>query len=155
MMSDTTRKGVLRRVPYRTMVTEFREYTIKKHTFTCRCCYYCGMPAACKDHAPALACVEALLQAGKISYSDVIIIPACLECNAWLGGCRHHQPTKRRDIVKKKLLKKIQGKERCDWTQDELDELGPNLRREVSSLQNYVDINRERYAFTTKLYEDV
>lgn len=146
------KRSETKRVLYRTLTTDPVEYTFFEEKFACKPCYYCGMPATCADHAPSLACVEILLENGVVEPKDLVTVPACAECNRWLGSSRH-LAAKRKAIVKAKLAKKLKGRSRCDWSAEELNELGPNLRREVTALQGYVDIHRYRFNFHTPLRE--
>lgn len=139
------------RMGYRRSHTERRDFLLCGIEFSAEPCFYCGLPSTCQDHVPPLARVEVLLEAGAVSPAELITVPACEQCNRWLGSRPIHTPAKRRDFIKSRLRAKLIKYKRADWDDDELLEIGPNMTREIRVMMKAVVQLRERFAFITKL----
>lgn len=102
-------------------------------------CFYCGLPADSKDHAPAL---ENVLKIGMDELKAIgvrfYLIPSCRECNSMLGNKPYHDPYTRMNYVKKCLEKRYSKFLRNEiWTSDELLELGYSLN---TYIRNFADM---------------
>lgn len=87
-------------------------------------CIYCGQPRTCYDHFPPR----------HTGVRRGFLLPACTECNSTLGGRSGLDLGERFDFVKRRLRDK--NKRLLDtpqWSDEELDELGPNLRRQAAA----------------------
>ena len=94
-------------------------------------CFYCGMPADTIDHVPAIEIVDAYggPTAVKESGFELQKVKCCRDCNSMIGSYGYTVED-RLEYVANKLMKKF---EKCNpaydlWSEEELDELGPNLR---------------------------
>jgi hypothetical protein len=114
-------------------------------------CYYCGLPYATRDHIPPLSEVDFLIKHKIISPTELITIPSCQQCNQWLGTIILHTPEERRAIIKVKLRDQMKIISDTKWSSDEMEELGPRLRREVEGQQNYAELLQYRFIFKTSL----
>ena len=95
-------------------------------SFNSRICVYCGNNADTVDHFPP-----------RSASFRGLLLPCCRECNN-LAGTEHPFDFARRvELVKEKIKKR--NKKILDmpiWHQDEIEELGPNMRRQVILCQN-------------------
>ncbi len=98
-------------------------------------CAYCGDPAQCHDHCPPLAAIPVLdLTSQKIKYR---LLPSCLDCNARLGRSMAATVRKRRAVIIASLTKRYRRMLRkVVWDDDEMAELGWNLKSYVESSEN-------------------
>jgi len=93
-------------------------------------CFYCGLPAPTIDHVPPLSKVKEL----RMTYDSLIYtkVPSCNECNLIAGDEPHVSIFERRIFLKEKLkLKYKKYIKLCDWEEDEISDLGYNLRVSV------------------------
>jgi len=93
-------------------------------------CFYCGLPAPAIDHVPPLSKVKEL----RMIYDSIIYtkVPSCNECNLIAGDESDTCIFQRRIFVKEKLIIKYKKYIKlCDWEEDEIDQLGYNLRVSV------------------------
>lgn len=96
-------------------------------------CYYCGEPCDCLDHQPPISVIDKMVTA-KIKF-EAFKIPSCNHCNNILHSVATKTVKERFDLLKKRLYKK-RYKEiiaTTQWTDEELSELGANLRQMVES----------------------
>jgi hypothetical protein len=96
-------------------------------------CTYCGRLADTIDHVVPR---HLLKRAAEIGYSPAgfarLIVPACRECNSYLGGRIHGSLEQRRAEAKEGIRKRYARALRVpDWTEEELAEMSPKLRREI------------------------
>ena len=96
-------------------------------------CFYCGEPGDTIDHVPSLYqayCVG--LDEIERQNIQLYLIPSCRECNSLLGARPTTDPVDRRDDLKKLLQKRYKKFLNLpDWGIEELEELGPVMRKEV------------------------
>lgn len=86
-------------------------------------CIYCGETAECDDHFPPLS-------AGLRGF----LLPACKECNALAGTDHPHNFSARAALVHAKIRNKYKRLvDTPNWSEDELKELGKNLKSSVKS----------------------
>lgn len=99
-------------------------------------CSYCGDPADTLDHCPPLM----LAYLRGTDWFDVrglrfYLFPACRECNSSLGQCRKLSLDDRRELLRKKYWRKYwRVVDAADWSEAEVDDLGPNLRSVLNDL---------------------
>lgn len=105
-------------------------------------CVYCGEPADVGDHFPP----RSVSRAG-------LILPACSECNN-LAEDEWPFDFEARDRLVKTKLEERYGSilKRPDWDEDEIEELGSNLRAGVIVCRNEKDRLRKRLAWNAVEY---
>lgn len=103
-------------------------------------CIYCGMPGYTKDH------LLPVTMTGQTQRKFVAVVPACGECNNGIGNRIGHRVTARREEahqhLRKKYRKALDAKR--TWTDDELAQLGPNLRSAVKRLIDQAEVVKQR-----------
>jgi len=105
-------------------------------------CVYCGETAQTDEHFPP-ACVS------PYGY----VLPACRECNRFAGTEFSYDFEQRCLSVKRKIRKKyIKQLETPDWSNDEVAEIGYNLRRMVTKWQRLKPIIQQRLAWSVPAY---
>jgi siroheme synthase (precorrin-2 oxidase/ferrochelatase) len=93
-------------------------------------CTYCGVLSDTTDHVPARSIRAAIREHLPNRYVEVEV-PACLECNSAIGA-RGLTLVQRREIAKRAIEKKYrQILALPAWNENELDELGPELHKDV------------------------
>lgn len=95
-------------------------------------CVYCGEIADTKDHFIPRAFVKRVRELGWHDPSTFLLVPACKECNSTAGSEVFALLKDKRNYIHncyKRRYKKIL--EMPDWTQSELNELGPTLKSSV------------------------
>ena len=103
-------------------------------------CVYCGFPAGTKDHLVPRP------WSGDTRRSSVAVVPACGECNAWIGAAGSASIDDRRKIAHDRLRKaRSETLAAPEWAEGDLAELGPVLRQHVEAKQ------RERKATLARL----
>jgi hypothetical protein len=89
-------------------------------------CVYCGVIAGTKDH------LLPRTWTGEAVRKNVLTVPACGECNSFIGDRYASSITARRRMAHAAILKR---KKRLigmpAWTKAEIAELGPTLRSSV------------------------
>ena len=103
-------------------------------------CYYCGLPADSIDHVVPQSILEAAVMAGDmesylglIGWGRTLIVKSCRQCNSLLGASLQHTLAERKAELKARLKRKLARDLNIpDWTEVELEELGPRLRQVVT-----------------------
>lgn len=96
-------------------------------------CVYCGNPAQSDDHWPP----RSLTPHGYI-------LPACIECNELASDDEPRDFRKRAELVISRLKRKYSKiLNSPDWTLEEIEALGGNLRKEIEDWRN-VKLNLNR-----------
>jgi len=105
-------------------------------------CVYCGEIATQDEHFPPM------------SYSlHGYILPACAECNSLAGTNYPTDFVNRASRVKERLRNRYQHQmETPDWSQEEIDEFGRNLKAEVLKWEKTTRIAKERIAWNAISY---
>ncbi len=89
-------------------------------------CVYCGNRCGTRDH------LLPVNMTGKAARRYILTVPACGECNSFIGDRGGSNVDDRRarahDGIRRKHKRKLATKV---WTEAELDELGPTLRSHV------------------------
>ena len=89
-------------------------------------CVYCGDPPNQKEHVLPQSKIW-MFQGDYVSW----ILPACQECNYIAGGNLFRTFGDKTEYIHIKLKKKYKIALNCNWTPEELDELGPSLRATI------------------------
>lgn len=99
------------------------------------CCGYCGDNADTIDHVPPLASLDAFEASGQ--RPECIAIPACRDCNTRLGKIPAPTLPRRRKILLTKLQRKYKSiLRKVVWDEEELQELGNNLKSYIEAAEN-------------------
>lgn len=96
-------------------------------------CYYCGDKRECLDHVPPLSiAVDLDLDQFRKKGGRLLLVPSCGQCNSLLGAKRLGSICERVNLLWNAYARLI---ERTDhrWSQEEMDELGRNLRGVVEA----------------------
>ena len=97
-------------------------------------CYYCGLPEEVLDHAPPLAAIRDLGGPDELVKLGLKLlkVAACKECNAILHDVPIASLARRKLFVQEKMRKKYKKLLTMPkWTEQELQELSPQLRETV------------------------
>jgi hypothetical protein len=108
-------------------------------------CAYCNECASEKDHIPPLVWVNNLGQEffRNLGYS-FLKVPCCSDCNSRLSK-RDLFTHKERQVWLELRLIEVLVENSVEWTDEEIEELGPNLRSYVEARQ------RKRQALTRRI----
>jgi hypothetical protein len=117
------------------------QYRLRK-TIEGRYCVYCGEIASCQDHFPPISVTRIGL-----------LLPACHECNGLAGTDWSSDFWERCELVKNKLRGRYaRWLNTPDWDDEEIAELGYNLRTNVTAWQEQKKIARTRIAWNAEPY---
>ena len=93
-------------------------------------CTYCGEESTTYDHIIPVSFASSIPRKARQGAKDPgKMVTCCQQCNSWLGAKLLLTMRDRRQHIIDKLLSSLVGD--TDWTQDELDDLGPNLKSAV------------------------
>ena len=117
-------------------------------------CYYCGMPASTKDHVIP----KAILKTFDIQFNSeslhqyiknrTLLVPSCRECNNLLGATIQESLTARKAYLKKKLKQRYKKVLKMPkWTEEELNQMGKNLRSSIIASMNEKELIKKRIAW--------
>lgn len=105
-------------------------------------CVYCGFWAETKDHLVPRG------WSGDVDRSWVFTVPACRECNLGIGSKWAPTITERRSVAHKFIRRKYRRHLAQDrFTQEDLDEMGRNLRSLIESGMQVGELTRKRLAW--------
>ena len=94
-------------------------------------CTYCGETADTYDHVAPVSSVNGGRRASVRNRK--LCVPACRECNSVLGNRGGDTVGDRAAYLVGRYLKRYRKSlAQPDWSEDEMAELGPNMRREVA-----------------------
>lgn len=105
-------------------------------------CYYCGMPADSIDHVLPQSAVAKVANSGlgiaeSLTTAHTEYVHACRDCNGRLGKRIFQTLADRKRFIKTRLRRKYQSLlESPAWTEEELNNLGPELQRYVRQQQH-------------------
>ena len=99
-------------------------------------CYYCGVTASGIDHVVPQKLLRGAVLAGDLdSYFDmtghgrILEVDSCQQCNSILGAKFDSSLAERKARVKARLKQKLaHDLAMPDWSEDQLNELSPDLR---------------------------
>lgn len=105
-------------------------------------CLYCGILADSDDHFPPQS----------VSHKGWLL-PACRLCNSTLGARWHGNLDQRIEMAKAAIAQRAARLLKMPvWNQDDLDEMGPKMRREIELWQRRKRIAHERLAWNAEAY---
>lgn len=116
-------------------------------------CHYCGMPASSTDHVVPQSLLDSIkgepeLLRQLVSRRRTMTVPACLECNDLAGGTFQPTLAERTALVKSRLRKRYAAVLRTpDWSEAELKQLRPRLRKRVLTALETKLLIQERLAY--------
>ena len=95
-------------------------------------CAYCGLPSNTMDHVPPIHYFTRLSDLGITPDQDPVLLPACHECNAVLGGALAFTVVARRQKVRDRLRRKYRAQlQMPEWDAEDLDEMAPEMARDI------------------------
>jgi len=92
-------------------------------------CHYCGDAATDRDHVQPLAHHEDMC--ADDSDLEIYCVPACTRCVEELRGAYTLDFTSRRQTLASRVKRWPEAQVLAEWTDEALEELGPNLRSAV------------------------
>lgn len=102
-------------------------YDILYHCIRGKQCVYCGTLATTEDHFQPRSYVTALL--GLVKLGGLFTVPACRECNLLAGAKVFCSIGAKRRYVQSRLRVRYKHELSIpNWSEQELEELCPNLR---------------------------
>lgn len=110
-------------------------------------CVYCGQDASVLDYVPPLSKVDEYRSLG-LTREIFIKVPICNLCKPHLKDVFQDSFKERYDYLKSKLLKNYNiAISKTNWDDEEIEELGPNLRSHVLKDENkhFKAISRYEY----------
>lgn len=95
-------------------------------------CVYCGAPADTRDHVPPITRV-CDYEAFNLTHEMYLLVPCCNACNSILSDSLQENILDRiehlKGILSSRYTRRLKSQE---WQQDEIAELGRNLRSHVA-----------------------
>jgi len=114
-------------------------------------CVYCGRPADTIDHCPPISRVDDYRALG-LKREIYLKVPSCAPCNRILGDSLQETFIDRAEHLKDKISRKYARHLRvAEWDEDEMEELGPNLRGSVAAANR----RRDSYSSMIDYYEGI
>ncbi len=114
-------------------------------------CYYCGQEANTIDHVIPRSLLKHLAAIGDAKITDSILgrrilkVPACKECNCLLSDSVQNTVQERKKYLKTKLKRRYQKILRIpEWREDELEEMGNNMRKYIEGALQQKMIIKQR-----------
>jgi len=114
-------------------------------------CYYCGAKADSIDHIIPYSTLRKLVALDDKAITKQMIsrrvlkVWACRECNSMLKDSLQESLPERKACLKKRLRRRYKRVLALpDWTPDEIEELGYNMRVYVTSSQRFREYIRLR-----------
>ena len=86
-------------------------------------CVYCGDDRYCLDHVPPISWIETFdIKKYKKRGGELLLYPACRQCNAWLGGKQLFDLKGRLQFLYERYMKEV---DRINglWSDDEIKEM--------------------------------
>lgn len=110
-------------------------------------CVYCGDPADCIDHVPPLSKVNQYRELGA-HREQYLLVKSCRPCNQMLGSTVQTDVLARIDEAKALIRKKL-GKRDVNytWDDEDLEDLGRNLRSHVGSAMRKTESLKRRIEY--------
>lgn len=129
--------------------TTFVDYKLAKfytHPDGYHVCVYCGDPADSVDHVPPSSRVSDY-QALGLEKEEYLLVKACRSCNKLLSDSLQDSIISRIDELKRRLKKRKAYWTADDWSEEDLEELGPNLRSLIGASVNKQCNQKRRYEY--------
>lgn len=122
----------------------------RRSSFGADPCFYCGLPAAGRDHVIAQAMYDAvLLRWPHLLHKIGETVPACTECNSLAGARLFVTPGAKRRWLKSRLRERYaKVLAQPDWTEAELEQIsGHALRSYILGAQEAKRLTRQRLSW--------
>lgn len=107
-------------------------------------CHYCGNVANALDHVPPISRIESIVNCDDFQHIQPVKIPSCSRCNGWLGDKWRVDYQESKNLLLEHAAKKLEKKRVTEWDQEEVKELGRNLKGYVREMLDetrwYVDV---------------
>jgi hypothetical protein len=117
-------------------------------------CYYCGIATNGIDHVPPRCVRPILLQLPIDRIPRFLEVSCCNECNSALGRRPLWTLTERKVYIKKWIKKRYKYYLKLpEWSDNELDKIGPGLRQHVEAGMMVAKLIRERLNWQGAKYE--
>ena len=84
------------------------------------------------------------MAATGIKISKLQKYPACFECNSILGDSLLRTIHRRKAFVLERLRRKYGGSRAAEWTDEEIDQLGPALGEYIKGHKRFAEYQRQR-----------
>jgi NMD protein affecting ribosome stability and mRNA decay len=111
-------------------------------------CYYCGQISDTVDHVLPQSVEQALANSGLTTTIQSELVSCCRECNCLLGNrppwTKYARKQKIKTMLRKRYKKLLASP---NWTEEELLELGHELKSSVLALQAEKALVKRRIAF--------
>jgi len=104
-------------------------------------CVYCGQPKECLDHVFPLSLASGLdLSRPSVKqelFQGLNIVPSCSSCNRIASDYAFINIRLKRQFIQERIRKRYLKKLRAvEWTQEELSEIGYNLKSQIKKLNH-------------------
>ena len=110
-------------------------------------CIYCGEPATCRDHVPPITRVCDYESYG-LKKEYYLLAPSCQSCNSILASSLQETILARIEYVKDKLKSKFKKHlDSYEWSEEEISELGKNLRSKIVTENKRSQLARRRVEY--------
>jgi hypothetical protein len=114
---------------------------------TAQACFYCGVPADTVDHVPPRIARPLLIE-HNVTRWKFVEVPACQECNSYLGARQPWDLAGRKAMMKQFLRRRYRAfVEMPEWTDEEKTALGRGLSDFVTESQVLARLIRARLAW--------
>lgn len=130
-----------------------RWHHLYKHIDTDNICVYCGLPADTYDHVPPLSRVDDY-RALVTHQETYILVSCCRQCNSLLSNSLQENIICRYDVLKIRLRSRLNKHiMKREWTQEEIAQLGPNLKTKIMRAVNLHNRAQERLQYSPNFLE--
>ncbi len=112
-------------------------------------CVYCGIESSGWDHVPPIHFIDRIAADQRHSWR-LRMIPACKECNAWLGGILLTSIDERRGLIKRKMVRRYAPSLRVPhWEEVDLGTFSRNLADNIRAHARMAQHVRARLLWPT------
>lgn len=116
-------------------------------------CFYCGSFGNHRDHILP-HCYRTI--AFRRHFGNIEYVFACSECNTSLGGQLFETISERIEHVARAIyVKNKLGIGAVEWSEDEIEELGPSLKRRIKKMLSKRRIAEDRYIYAKMVALDL
>lgn len=107
-------------------------------------CFYCGQSADTLDHVPPLSLMDIYTQeTRKKKRIPATLVPCCSECNSALSN-RNLPTVMDRLMYLESYYEAYFKKQKAQWTEEEIEELGSSLREYVRHKQDKLNVYKDK-----------
>jgi hypothetical protein len=131
-----------------------------KHWYITECgdeCKYCGDVATQMDHTYPVSVLNVEIEVYKwlsvwgVPYKirkHLNVVPSCAQCNNWLSNQRYFGVGRRREYIAEKIERKYKKYLKIvQFSDEELDEFGENLKNHLKRSQTTSERVRDRWFY--------